>query len=684
MASKVLVTSALPYANGPIHFGHVVGAYLPADIYVRARRLFGDEVLYVCGTDEHGVTIVQNAEKAGMDCQEFVAKWRKVIKETFDKFNIQFDIFSGTSKGHNPFHAPLSQDFFKRLYQNGYVSSRTIKQLFCPSCKRFLADRYVEGICPKCGKPGARGDECGACGAWIDPLELKDPKCKQCGGTPEIKETMHWFLDLPKLRKEHIESWFRSKEKEWKPNVKTFVENMLMDLKDRPITRDLEWGVPVPLEEAKGKVLYVWFDAPIGYISATMQLFAESGNPEGWKEWWKNPECELIHFIGKDNIPFHVIVFPSMLYGVKDGYILPANVPANEFYNLEGGKFSTSLGWFIPLDEFFNEYSTDAARYALITGAPETRDTDFTWKGFQTRVNSDLADNLGNLANRVIRFIERYTGGTIPPWKAEPSAEEKDILEKKGAFVEDYKEAILSFQFRRAASVLMRLSKEGNRIFDSGKPWETRKADPDKMSTTISVCADILRTLAFLAYPVMPETGRKMWEMLGLEGKITEKNMEDAKTIAFKNGGRKVTQSILFSKIPDEKIRKEEEALKKRMVEATGVEPLSEEEIPFSEFQKLDIRVGRIISAEKHPKADKLVVMEVDLGIEKRTIVAGIAGDYKPGELVGRNVIVLVNLEKKKLRGILSHGMVLAAVTKDDKSLLLNVDGNPKPGTKVY
>ncbi len=511
MGSKVLVTSALPYANGPIHFGHVVGAYLPADVYVRARRMMGHQVLYICGTDEHGVTIVQNAEKAGVAPQAFVDRWHEEIKKTFDGFGIEFDIFSGTSAGRNPFHAALSQEFFLKLHANGYISDRTVKQLYCGSCRRFLADRYVEGTCPRCGAPGARGDECPSCGAWVDPLELKDPKCKQCGAAPVVKETRHWFLDLPRLAEEKIKEWFRSKAGEWKPNVLTFVENMLSDLKDRPITRDLDWGVPVPLEEARGKVLYVWFDAPIGYISATMQLFQARGEPEAWKSWWKDPECELVHFIGKDNIPFHVVVFPSMLYGVKDGYILPANVPANEFYNLEGKKFSTSMGWYIPLDLFFREFPADAARYALIQSAPETKDSDFTWKGFQARVNNDLADNLGNLAARVLRFVERYQDGKIPGPQAPPSEREKELLALRGKKVEEFTRAILEFKFRRAATVVMELSREGNRIFDDGKPWVTRKTDPEKTATTLWVCCETLRTLAFLCAPLMPATGKKIW-----------------------------------------------------------------------------------------------------------------------------------------------------------------------------
>ncbi len=682
MGSKVLVTSALPYANGPIHFGHVVGAYLPADVYVRARRMMGHQVLYICGTDEHGVTIVQNAEKAGMDPQTFVDKWHDEIEKTFDGFGIEFDIFSGTSAGRNPFHAPLSREFFLKLHQNGYISDRTVKQLYCGSCKRFLADRYVEGTCPRCGAPGARGDECPSCGAWVDPLELKDPKCKQCGAAPVVKETRHWFLDLPRLAEEKIKEWFRSKAGQWKPNVLTFVENMLSDLKDRPITRDLDWGVPVPLEEAKGKVLYVWFDAPIGYISATMQLFQSRGEPEAWKSWWKDPECELIHFIGKDNIPFHVVVFPSMLYGVKDGYILPANVPANEFYNLEGKKFSTSMGWYIPLDLFFREFPTDAARYALIQSAPETKDSDFTWKGFQARVNNDLADNLGNLAARVLRFVERYMEGKIPAPQAPPSEREKELLALRGKKVEEFTRAILDFKFRRAATVVMELSREGNRIFDDGKPWVTRKNDPSKTATTLWACCETLRTLAFLCAPLMPETGRKIWEMLGLEGTPEEEGFSRAGEEVFREGGGTARPSILFRKIPDETVEAQQKALVQRLLDARGLEPFAPP-ISFEDFTRLDMRVGEVISAVKHPKADKLLVLEVDLGLEKRTIVTGIAEHYDPKELAGRKVIVLANLPYRKFRGIESQGMVLASTTPDGGVQLLSVDPGAPPGARI-
>jgi len=682
MAKRVLVTSALPYANGPIHFGHVVGAYLPADIYVRTRRLMGEEVLYVCGTDEHGVTIVQSAAAQGTSCQDSVDRWHRVIKGTFDDFQIEFDIFSGTSAGRNPFHAPLSQHFFSRLKEQGYVNEREVKQLYCTRCELFLADRYVEGTCPKCGHQGARGDECGSCGSWIDALELKDPRCKQCGATPQVRETRHWYLDLPRLQEEKIGAWFKAKAGRWKPNVKLFVENMLKGLKERPITRDLDWGVPLPSSGGKGKVLYVWFDAPIGYISATMQYCADRGRPDEWRRWWQDEETELVHFIGKDNIPFHVVVFPAMLYGVKEGYILPANVPANEFYNLEGGKFSTSGGWFIPLEKFFSEYSSDAARYALISNAPETRDSEFTWRYFQAKVNNDLADNLGNLAARVVRFAERYMEGRIPAREAEPTPAEEELLACRAGQVEAFTAAVLAFDFRRAANLIMDLSRRANRVFDAGRPWQSRKEEPARAATTISICAEALRTLAFLCTPVMPRTGAGIWRMLGLPGSPAEAGFTAAATEAFTRGGKEVEAAILFQKIPDERIEAEEAAMQERMRQAAGVEPLKEE-IGFDDFARLDLRVGQILGASAHPKADRLLVLQVDIGLEERTILAGVAGQFEPEELVGRKIVVAANLAPKKLRGIESRGMLLAATPAEGELFLLDPGADMPPGTVI-
>ncbi|MFM7295925.1 MAG: methionine--tRNA ligase, partial [Planctomycetota bacterium] len=402
--TRYLVTSALPYANGPIHFGHVVGAYLPADVYVRTLRMQGEEVLYVCGADEHGVAITIGAEKDGIAYPEYVARWRDVIKHTFDRVGIAFDIWSGTSV--SPQHAALSQDFFARIDRNGYLLQRETEQLYCTTDAKFLADRYVTGTCPSCGYEAARGDECPRCAKWLNPLDFADPRCKVCGSRPERRRTTHWYLDLPKVRDEFLGGWISSHE--WKPNVGTFVENQMKEIEPRPITRDMSWGVPLPAGtrgDIAGKVLYVWFDAPIGYVSFTQEWAARAGRPDEWQRWWKSEDTRLVHFIGKDNIPFHCVVFPAMLFATKDGYVLPWNVPANEFYNLQGRKFSTSQGWTIPLEEFFARYDAQAARFYLLTSAPETKDSEWNWKDFQSCNNAQLADAIGNLVTRVLKFI---------------------------------------------------------------------------------------------------------------------------------------------------------------------------------------------------------------------------------------------------------------------------------------
>jgi methionyl-tRNA synthetase len=511
---RYLVTAALPYANGPIHFGHVVGAYVPADVYVRTLRALGEEVLFVCGTDEHGVAITIGAEKEGVPYADYVARWRGVIKETFDRLGIQFDVWSGTSI--SPHHAELSQEFFRRLDQNGYLLQRESEQLYCPRDRMFLADRYVTGTCPNCGFPEARGDECPRCAKWIDPLALIEPRCKVCGTRPEKRKTRHWYLDLPKLRDEFVGRWAR--EHEWKENVGLFVANQLKEIEPRPITRDMQWGVPLPSDtpgDVAGKVLYVWFDAPIGYVSFTRLWAERAGKPDDWQRWWRDPDTRLVHFLGKDNIPFHCIVFPSMLFGVKQGYVLPWQVPANEFYNLQGGKFSTSGGWYIPLDEFFARYDAEAARFYLLASSPETKDSEWSWKDFQSCANGALADTIGNLATRVLRFVGKHYDATIPAVAPEHEAELDRLLFSECGPISDPAQSIVQFRFRRACEQLIENARVANVFVDRTAPWALQKTDPRRAASVLSTACEWLAWLARWMGPFMPKKADELWRMLG-------------------------------------------------------------------------------------------------------------------------------------------------------------------------
>jgi len=565
--SRYLVTSALPYANGPIHFGHVAGAYLPADVYVRTMRMRGNEVRYVCGADEHGAAITIGAEKEGKDYASYVAHWRDDIKHLFDCFGIEFDIWSGTSIC--PRHAEFSQDFFRHLDENGFLQKRTTDQLYCEHDDMFLPDRYVLGSCPECGHDPARGDECPNCGNWLDPLKLGSPRCKICDNTPIVRATTHWYLDLPKLRDEYIGGWFEGKT--WKANVQAFVAHMLKDLRERPITRDMKWGVPVPPELAgdeENKVLYVWFDAPIGYVSMTAELADQEGDPDGWKRWWQDPETRLVHFVGKDNIPFHALVFPSMLYGVKQDYVLPWAVPANEFYNLQGAKFSTSENRTIPIDTFFETYDPDAARFHLIASMPESSDSEFRWEEFQVTVNASLADTIGNLVTRVLRFIDKHFEGAVPPL-AEALAPELDaaILEECGA-IADPGDSIEGFRFRRAAEELVANAAVANVFVDRLAPWALRKTDPERAAAVLNTLCNWLALQARWMSPFMPTKAQALWTMLGQEGEVADAGWPSApeagtwRTLAPGQSLGEVAG--LFAKLDDEVVAAEVAALEAR------------------------------------------------------------------------------------------------------------------------
>lgn len=565
--SRHLVTSALPYANGPIHFGHVIGAYLPADVYVRTLRMLGENVLFVCGADEHGVAITIGAEEAGMPYGEYAAKWNAEMKRLFDALHVEFDVWSGTSTC--PHHAELSLEIFRQLRDNGYLSKRSNDQLYCPNHQRFLADRYVSGTCPKCGHEPVRGDECPSCGSWLDALDLVSPTCALCGTTPELRKTTHWYLELEKLRDEHIGDWFRAKE--WKPNVRSFVEGLLADVPARAITRDLGWGVPLPPEDAEGeegKVLYVWFDAPIGYISFSKEWAEAKGEPDAWKAYWLSADTQLVHFIGKDNIPFHCVVFPSMLWGTKAGYVLPQDVPANEFYNLQGRKFSTSGNWSIPLDEFFERYDAEAARFYLLTSAPETSDSEWQWEGFRDCVNALLADTIGNLVTRVLRFAAKNYEGAIPALHAEHEEELDDELLTRCGPIGDPAEHVRAFRFRRAAEELIANARVANVFVDRQAPWALRKTDPAKAESVVNTCCQWIALMARWMAPFLPGKAQELWEMLGQRDRVEESGWPEAPVVGswrpLDPGTPLGEVRGLFAKLDDEDVQRELDALAAR------------------------------------------------------------------------------------------------------------------------
>lgn len=512
--ARTIVTSALLYANGPLHFGHIAGAYLPADIYVRTLRMCGEDVLAVSGSDDHGVAITISAEKAGEAYPDYVARWNTHMRRTFEAMDIRYDVVSGTSTC--PEHADSSREFFSRLLANGYLVERKTQQLFCVHDDMFLADRYVEGTCYKCGHEAARGDECPGCGTWIDPLEFTDPRCKICGSTPEARTTTHWYLDLPKLRDERIGDWIR--DHGWKTNVEKFIQNLLDDVPERAITRDMSWGVSLPEEvgeAGEGKVLYVWFDAPIGYVSFTKELMRERGTPDAWEDWWKGEDTRLVHFIGKDNIPFHCLVFPSMLHGVRDDYVLPAEVPANEFYNLKGGKFSTSGGNAFDVIDFVERWDVDTTRFYLCSTMPETADSEFSLEQLVQTANTSLAGTIGNLATRVLKFIVKNFDAAVPALD-ERHREEMDrlILEECGP-IEDPAEHVRAFRFRRAAEAVVANASVANVFVDRMAPWALRKEDPEKAASALNTLCEWLGWQARWMAPIMPTKAQQLWEMLG-------------------------------------------------------------------------------------------------------------------------------------------------------------------------
>ena len=681
--TKYLVTSALPYANGPIHLGHLAGAYLPGDIFVRYCRLKKRDVIYMCGTDEHGVPITITAEKQGKTPQEVVDYYYQDIKESFEKFGMSFDNFSRTSR---KIHHETAQDFFLTLYNKGYMEKKSIQQFYCEHDRMFLADRYIEGTCPYCGAEGARGDQCENCGKWLEPTQLINPKCKICGNTPVIKETFHYFFKLSQFQS-RLEEWINSK-KHWRENVVNFCKNWFKEgLEDRAVTRDLTWGVPVPLEDAKDKVLYVWFEAPIGYISATKEWAQQIGQPERWKDYWLDTEnTKLIHFIGKDNIVFHALIFPAMLMGYE-GYVLPDNVPANEFLNLEGNKLSTSRNYAVWLRDYLQKFDPDSLRYCLAINMPETRDADFSWREFQARHNNELADILGNFVNRTLTFVHKYFGGKVPP-RGPLNELDRELIARMKTAGQEVGEALDRFQFKEATRRFMDLARFANKYFNDSEPWKTRKTDPERCGTTLNLCVQATYNLAVLMEPFLPFTAAKVWKMLNLPGTVQDAHWDRIGELPIADQHPLGTVEILFRKIEDAAIEAEIARLKQALEGEPKPEPDEATEtndsamITIEEFQKVQLKSGRVVAAEPVPKSDRLLKLQVDLGRETRQLVAGIAQHYQPEELIGKTVIVVANLKPAKIRGVESQGMLLA-VKDGDRLSLLTTDRPVSPGKPV-
>jgi methionyl-tRNA synthetase len=688
---KVLITSALPYANGPLHFGHIAGAYLPADCYARFQRLRGNDVLYICGSDEHGVAITLSAELVGRTPKEHVDLFHEIIKSFFKKLNFSFDHYSRTTW---PKHAVTTQQFFHDLLQNGYIEEKVTDQLYSEADRKFLADRYVVGTCPKCKYEEARGDECGRCGASFEATDLIHPRSK-LSGTPLVrKATKHWFLRFD-LFKDKLKKWIATKH--WKPNVVNFAENYIEDLHPRAITRDSDWGIPVPLPEAKGKVFYVWFDAPIGYISATQEWAELKKEPEAWKKYWFDPETFLVQFIGKDNIPFHAVFFPAMCMGQNQPYKLVDELPANEFYNLEGRQFSKSEGWIIDLETFFDKFSADQIRYVIAANAPETHDSEFSWKDFQSRCNAELLGKYGNLVNRVLVFASQHCEGKIPPRHA-LSAQDSEFIGKIHALVEEIARAYKTFHLRRASQLVMELAQTANAYFDAKKPWVAAKSSNTRadMENTLSCCIECLKLLALVSAPIMPHTAEKVWNLLGLTSSLHQQKWKEV--VEFKIPAHQTLPkiTILFQKIEDEVIEAELVKLEKLKAQKAPSQPSNtkgvfspsrpyehlKSEISIEEVKKLDLRVGKILSAERIPKSNRLLKLQVDLGFEERTIVSGI-GDKFPelGHLINKKVLIVANLKPAKLMGVESQGMLLTA--EYSEGLELPSFTNAHPGDPI-
>ncbi|WP_449020122.1 methionine--tRNA ligase [Prevotella jejuni] len=679
---RTTVTAALPYANGGVHIGHLAGVYVPADIYVRYLRLKNREVAFICGSDEHGVPITIRAKKEGVTPQDVCDRYHKLIKDSFEEFGISFDIYSRTtSETHNKF----ASDFFRKLYDDGKLVEQESEQYYDEEAHQFLADRYIMGECPHCGNPNAYGDQCEKCGSDLSPMELKNPHSTISGSQPVIKRTKNWYLPLNDYQ-EWLKQWILTDHKEWRPNVYGQCKSWLdMDLQPRAMTRDLDWGIPVPVQGAEGKVLYVWFDAPIGYISNTKELCENDPEHFGtWQKWWQDPETRLVHFIGKDNIVFHCIIFPTMLKTHGD-YILPDNVPANEFLNLEDNKISTSKNWAVWLHEYLRDFEgkQDVLRYVLTANAPETKDNNFTWKDFQERNNSELVAVYGNFVNRALQLTKKYWNGVVPACgeleeiDRQTIQEFKDVKEKVEAYLE-------IFKFREAQKEAMNLARIGNKYIAETEPWKLWKTDPKRVETILYISLQLVANLSIAFEPFLPFSSKKLREMINM----TEYNWSELGSTDLLPAGKQLAEpELLFDKIDDEAIeaqlRKLEETKKANKAASYKAEPIKKD-IPFEDFEKLDIRVGHIIKCEKVKKSKKLLQFTIDdgSGVE-RTILSGIAAYYEPEQLTGKDVLFVANFAPRKMMGIESQGMILSAVNFDGSLSVTTTMGEVKPGSQV-
>ena len=679
---RTTVTAALPYANGGVHIGHLAGVYVPADIYVRYLRLKNREVAFICGSDEHGVPITIRAKKEGVTPQDVCDRYHKLIKDSFEEFGISFDIYSRTtSETHNKF----ASDFFRKLYDDGKLVEQESEQYYDEEAHQFLADRYIMGECPHCGNPNAYGDQCEKCGSDLSPMELKNPHSTISGSQPVIKRTKNWYLPLNDYQ-EWLKQWILTDHKEWRPNVYGQCKSWLdMDLQPRAMTRDLDWGIPVPVQGAEGKVLYVWFDAPIGYISNTKELCEKDPEHFGtWQKWWQDPETRLVHFIGKDNIVFHCIIFPTMLKTHGD-YILPDNVPANEFLNLEDNKISTSKNWAVWLHEYLRDFEgkQDVLRYVLTANAPETKDNNFTWKDFQERNNSELVAVYGNFVNRALQLTKKYWNGVVPACgeleeiDRQTIQEFKDVKEKVEAYLE-------IFKFREAQKEAMNLARIGNKYIAETEPWKLWKTDPKRVETILYISLQLVANLSIAFEPFLPFSSKKLREMINM----TEYNWSELGSTDLLPAGKQLAEpELLFDKIDDEAIEaqlhKLEETKMANKAASYKAEPIKKD-IPFEDFEKLDIRVGHIIKCEKVKKSKKLLQFTIDdgSGVE-RTILSGIAAYYEPEQLTGKDVLFVANFAPRKMMGIESQGMILSAVNFDGSLSVTTTMGEVKPGSQV-
>lgn len=713
---RTLVTCALPYANGPVHIGHLAGVYVPADIYVRYLRMKGEDVLYVCGSDEHGVPITIKARQQGCSPQDIVDKYNKIIKDSFSGLGINFDIYGRTT---SETHAKNASDFFKKLYNEGKFVTRESEQYYDPEAKTFLADRYIVGTCPKCGAEGAYGDQCEKCGSTLSPDELINPKSKLSGAEPIKKKTTHWYLPLQDYE-QWLREWILEGHKEWRSNVYGQVKSWLDGgLQPRAVTRDLDWGVPVPVEGAEGKVLYVWFDAPIGYISNTIELL-----PNDWETWWKSEDTKLVHFIGKDNIVFHCIVFPSMLKAYGDGYILPENVPANEFLNLEGDKISTSRNWAVWAHEYLSDFpgKEDVLRYVLTANAPETKDNDFSWKDFQQRNNSELVAIFGNFVNRAVVLTHKYFGGKVPACASLLDVD-KEVLAQIPQLRTSMENNLENYRFREALKDAMSIARLGNKYISDTEPWKVAKTDLERAGTILNLSIQICADLAIAFEPFTPFAAERLRRMLGVciyTGMDHKKDREGAAlhTVQFSDSAAKCPEKdkcvclnweilgkpqiipaghslgeaeLLFSKVEDEQIDAQMARLSKIKAEREELEKAEnakkvtaqKEECSFDDFGKMDIRTATVLEAERVPKTDKLLKLTIDTGMDKRVIVSGIAEYYSPEDMVGKQICILANLKPRVIKGIESKGMILMARQNDGKMRFITPEESLVNGAEI-